>query len=190
MTSRLELPVLDALPLWAKVLAASRIARRAALWMPNSASENARTLLVQACDAIDRWALAGERLKPDLAIVERAKALRPRAAEQGAVMALFFAADAAHAAESALDFSAAESACHSSMLKAFDAAKGAAGLNPIQVQIFIAADVDLLGFACKEANIDRYQGLGRGVAERLFPVYPPDNRDDDVIDDDPTGGAR
>lgn len=76
------------------------------------------------------------------------------------------------------------------MLATFTAAKCSAGMNPLQVHIFIAADVDLLAFACKEAGIDRYQGLGRGVAERLCPVYPPENRDYDVISDDPTGGAR
>lgn len=190
MTSRLELPGLDSLPLWAKALAAARIARRAALWMPNSASESHRSRMLAACDALDHCALVGSRPKPQLAIIQKATQLQSRAPEEGAALTFYYAADTAHAAESALDFSAAESGCHASMLATFTAAKCSAGMNPLQVHIFIAADVDLLAFACKEAGIDRYQGLGRGVAERLCPVYPPENRDYDVISDDPTGGAR
>jgi len=190
MTSRLDLPGLDTLPLWAKALAASRIARRAALWMPDSASKNARATFLDACDALDRCALAGERRPADLAIIDKANRVQPGIAEQGASLALYYAADAAHAAESSLDFSAAESACHASMLKAFDAAKSAQGLNPLQVHLFIAADVDILQFACKEARTDKYRGLGQEVAQRLFPVHPPEQRDRDVVIDDPTGGAR
>jgi len=190
VNTRLELAGLDQLPLWGKVLLASRIARRAALWMPNSASDHVRARYVEACDAIDRCAYLGARPQPDLAAIEHAKLHQPSAAERGAAFALYFAADSAHAAESAQDFGAADAACHNSMLKACDAAKAAPGLNPIQVHLFIATDADLIGFACKEHGVGKYQGLGSQVAQRLYPVHPPDLRDDDIKADDPTFGAR
>lgn len=181
------------LPLWAQVLMASRLVRRAALWLPDDVPEETRQTLLAACDAMDRCAIAGEWLKAERAVVEQAANMDPVADACGAVSAMYYAADATHAAHDSLDFSAAESACTSSAGKAMAEAGKSTGLNPLQVRIFAAADVDLLRFACKEAGVGRYDGLGNGVMERLCPVYPPDERDRTSRErsrPDPTGGAR
>ena len=188
-----EVDTYGELPLWAQVLLASRLVRRAALWLPDDLPAETRQTLLAACDAMDRCAIAGECLKAERAVIEKAANMQPVADACGAVNAVYYAADAAHAAHDSLDFSAAESACTSSAGKAMAEAGKSTGLNPLQVRIFAAADVDLLRFACKEAGVGRYGGLGTAVMERLCPVYPPDERDKGSrvrAERDPTGGAR
>lgn len=188
-----EVDTYGELPLWAQVLLASRLTRRAALWMPEDVPDETRQTLLKACDAIDRCAIAGDWLKAERAVIEKAANMQPVADACGAVNAVYYTADAAHAAHDSLDFSAAESACTSSAGKAMAEAGKSTGLNPLQVRIFAAADVDLLRFACKEAGVGRYDGLGTAVMGRLCPVYPPDPRDRDTrrsAAPDPTGGAR
>lgn len=171
-------PLLDqdgyrALPLWAQVLVASRVARRAALWMPSSVSASVRDKLLVGCDALDRSAEAGARSREDRPVLELAAALQPCVYSHGAATAMYYAVDSAHAAEDSLDFSAAETACTGSAGRAIAAASESRGLNPLQVQVLVAADVDLLGFACKEAGVGRYDALGASVMQRLPPVHPP-----------------
>jgi hypothetical protein len=175
-------PLLDqdgykALPLWAQVLLAARATRRAVLWMPASVSASVREKLIAGCDALDRSAEAGSRSREDKRVLDRAAAVQPCIYSHGAATAMYYAVDSAHAAEDSLDFSAAESACTGSAGRAIAAASESRGLNPLQVQIFVSADLDLLTFTCKEARVGRYDGLGQQVMGRLVPVYPPDTRD-------------
>jgi hypothetical protein len=182
------------LPLWAQVLLASRITRRATLWMPRSVSSRAREALIAGCDAIDRCAVAGVVLKAEAPALRKATSFQPDGGSYGAATSMYYAVDAAHAAEGALDFSAAEGSCTASVGKAIAGAAEGPGLNPLQVRILVTSDVDLLAFACKEAGVGRYDGVGKDVPLRLTPVHPPSERDLDAAsaeqDMDETHGAR
>lgn len=169
-----ELDAIKDLPLWAQVLIASRMARRAALWLPPDAKPAARNVILAGCDAIDRCAQAGQWLAAEKPAIKEAgdQSLSGRAYQAG--QAFYFAADATHAAHDSLDFSAAESACVGSAFKAVACAAESPGLTPLQARIFAAADLDQLRFACKEAGVGRYDGLGTQVMSRLAPVHPPD----------------
>ncbi|MFT3684551.1 MAG: hypothetical protein QM783_06410 [Phycisphaerales bacterium] len=184
----------ETLPLWAQVLLASRMTRRAALWMPRSVSTRAREALVAGCDALDRCTVAGSVLADAKEALRKATSFDPDGGSYGAATAMYYALDAAHAAESSLDFSAAETACTASVGRAIAAAADGPGLNPLQARIFITSDVDLLAFGCKEAGIGRYDGVGPHVPQRLTPVHPPSERDLDEVsaepDEDETHGAR
>ena len=181
------------LPLWAQVLVASRMARRAALMLPRDVPESERAAVLAGCEALDRCCQAGERLQGELAAIERARDLRASGAARVAAEVFRSAADAAHAAQDSLDLSAAEAACEGSVGRAIAAAGTAAGLNALQARILAASDVDVLGFNCGEFRVGRHDGVGREVMERLHPVHPPAERLEESpgpMDDDPTGGAR
>lgn len=181
------------MPLWAQVLAASRMARRAALALPRDVPEASREALLAGCEALDRCCAAGERLSAEMPAIVRARDLRPAGALEGAVAVFRSAADAAHAAQDSLDFSAAESACEGSVGRALHEAGGAVGLNPLQARVLAASDVDVLAFNCREFRVGRYDGVGREVMQRLHPVHPPAERleaSPGPMDGDPTGGAR
>jgi hypothetical protein len=166
-----ELDTVRELPLWAQVLMASRMARRAVLAMPATVSESTRTVLLAGCDAMDRCAAAGEWSKGERAAVKKAMDHQPAGDAQGAKEAVYYAADATHAAHDSLDFSAAESACVGSVQRAMSAAAGAKGLQKLQVLVFMASDLDSVRFACKECGVGRYDGVGAGVMGRLAPVH-------------------
>ncbi|MEZ6190010.1 MAG: hypothetical protein R3C45_01815 [Phycisphaerales bacterium] len=179
-----ELDQIAGLPLWAQVLIASRIARRAALWLPLDTPTSVREALLAGCDAADRCAISGQRSTEDVQAMQIAANQTTSHVVQPAIDAMYYAADAAHAAESSLDFEAAERACTQSVLKALASAAEMATLNPLQVRIFAAADLDQLRFACNEIGINRYDGLGTAVIGRLFPVTAP--APDDIRPQKPT----
>lgn len=170
-----ELEKIGELPLWAQVLIASRVAKRAVLALPNSVDAQTRATLLEGCDAIERCAVAGEWIKAERQAIERAMELHPSGAAGAVGMALYYAADAAHAAHDSLDFSAAQSACVSSARKSMQASMGASGVNPLQVMTFMAADLETVRFACKEGGVRTYDGVGKYVMERICPVYAPEN---------------
>jgi hypothetical protein len=181
---------LRALPLWGQVLVAARAAHRAALWLPADVPADVRDLLEGATIALTAWCRAGERTGAEKPLVELARSLRAEGDAAGE--AFWWAADAAHAAESSTDFSAAERACESSVDRAMAEAERSPGMTGLQARITAAADIDLIGFACREGGIGRYDALGATVAERLHPVTGPDRRPGarHPMDGDPTGGAR
>lgn len=170
-----ELEKIGELPLWAQVLIASRVAKRAVLALPKNVEAATRATLLEGCDAIERCAVAGEWIKEERPAIQRAMDLQPSGAASAVGMALYYAADAAHAAHDSLDFSAAQSACVSSAWKSMQAAMGGAGLNPLQVMTYMAADLETVRFACKEGNVRTYDGVGKYVMERICPVYAPEN---------------
>lgn len=186
-----ELDAIRDLPLWAQVLIASRLCRRATLWLVQDTPPKASSLLLAGCDAVDRCALYGQRPKDEIAIIEHAIEYQPSRDAQPAFAAMYYTADAAMAAEASLDFEAAESACTQSVLKAMASVAEQNTLSPIQARIFAAADLDLLRFACKENNIGRYNGLGTAVFRRLIPVTAPNPQDiRPRVNDDPQYGFR
>jgi len=164
-----ELESINKLPLWAQVLIASRMARRAVLAVPSAATPT-RKVLLHACDAMDRCAAAGEWLSAERPAIRKGSSHQPAADAHGAKTAVYYAADATHAAHDSLDFSAAENACEGSVWKAIDAAATAKGVQRVQAMIFLAADLDTVRFACKEARVGRYDRLGSGVMGRMVPV--------------------
>ena len=172
--SILQLDSIAKLPLWAQVLLASRTARRAALAMPDTVNPTTRSAILAGCEAVERCAVAGN-WSGEEAVIRRAMDLCPSGDASGAGEAVYFAGDAAHAANDATDFSAAESACEGSVRRSLQAAAGAKGLNALQVMMLIAADLSVVSFACGESRIGRYDRLGQGVMGRLFPVHAPEN---------------
>lgn len=191
----LQLDTIDKLPLWAQVLIASRLARRAILALPLDVPASVSEVLIPACDAMDRCAERGEYLADQRPIIAHAANYQPTSATHAVSTALYYAADAAHAAHDSLDFSAAESACESSVAKALAAAAQSPGMSALQAATYVAADLDLLRFNCETFAIRRYHGVGAEVMQRLHPVHPL--RDSERLkhspgpmDDDPTGGSR
>jgi hypothetical protein len=157
----------ERLPLWAQVLLACRTAWRAAATLPPGAERDA---LERTCRALQEGCFGGGERDWHRALLADVRALPPDGAAEPVRASLEAALDAAFAAESALDFSAAQTACTTSTLRAIGEAGRAPGLTPLQVQILVASDVDLLGFACGEADADEYEPLPRAVLGRLTPV--------------------
>ncbi|MFZ5617235.1 MAG: hypothetical protein ACOZAA_07945 [Pseudomonadota bacterium] len=175
MAAIFELDEVEKLPLRAQALIASRMARRAILHLPREFSEGDRQAMLALCDALDRAAATGD-LDPTALdeVIERALATRGGPAGEAAE-ALYWAWDAAGAAIGALDFPV-DDICIMSASNAIASASRTYGMTPLQAVIFAAADLDLLRFACKEANVGFYDALGAGVMGRLPPVHPPDER--------------
>jgi hypothetical protein len=191
-----EPKILGELPLWAAVLVASRAARRFILALPGGAAGETTGALLGACDAADACAAAGQRSAAAAAVIQRATTKKGSAAVLAACEMVRWVGDAVHAANDALDFGAAESACYGSVRAALDVANARArlvGMTAIQSAILVASDVDQLLFVCRDLRVGTYNGLPRGVFERLVPVRAPEVHTadlDDPMRDDPTGGAR
>lgn len=191
-----EPKILRELPLWAAVLVASRAARRYILVLSGGVAGETTGALLGACDAADACAAAGTRRAAAAAVIQHATEVKGSAAVLAACDMVRWVGDAAHAANDSLDFSAAEGACYGSVRAALDVANSCArlvGMTAIQSAILVASDVDQLLFVCRDLRVGTYDGLSRGVFERLVPVRAPEVHTadlDDPMRDDPTGGAR
>ncbi|MCB9889214.1 MAG: hypothetical protein H6836_06525 [Planctomycetes bacterium] len=168
-----ELERVAELPLWAQVLIAARMARRAALATPNTVSEKTRTLFLAGCEAIELCAVTGQWRNSEKRTMRRAEEQSMPAQAYAASCVFHHAAAATHAASDSLDFSAAETACVNSVCNALVSAFEIEGTNPLQIRILVAADLDLLRFACQENRISRYDALGSAVLGRLPPAGAP-----------------
>lgn len=173
MSAIFDLDEISKLPLWAQVLLASRMARRATLHSSKSISLTDRKALFDLCEAVDEAAETGEyremKMRP---LADRMKALRGGPLGEAAE-ACYWAWDAAGAAHGAQSFPV-DATCIRDVQNAISAASRAEGLSPLRVRIFAAADLDLLRFACGEFKVGFYDALGSDVMSRLTPVYPPD----------------
>jgi hypothetical protein len=157
----------ERLPLWAQVLLACRTVWRAVGALPAGSERDA---LDRTCRELQEGCFGGGERDWHRMLLAGVRVI-PAQPETAAVRASLEAAlDAAFAAESALDFSAAQTACTTSTLRAIDEAGRSPGLTPLQVRILVASDVDLLEFACGEADADEYEPLPRAVLGRLTPV--------------------
>lgn len=159
------------LPLWAQALMASRLTRRAVLAMvgDNKLAVADRDVLIAGCDAIDRCAALGQYREAEGELIRSAVAWVPTRRADSLAQAMYWAADAALAANDASDFSAAETACMNSTKQAIAHAAQSPGMNPLQARMYIAGDIDLLRFACGEFRVGRYDALGQ-VMGRLTTI--------------------
>lgn len=144
------------LPLWAQVLLAGRMARRAA----------DHPVLERVGDVFPAGCTGAAEPGWHRALLEEVRTLPASPARASAEAAL----DSAYAADDSLDFSAAESACTTSAQRAVDEAGGGPKLNALQAAILAGSDLDLLAFAFAEADADRYDPLPASVLGRLTPV--------------------
>jgi hypothetical protein len=168
-----ELDAILKLPLWAQVLIAARMARRAVLHLPKEFDRKERQSLLALCDALDEATATGEYWKDRIdPLAARMKALRGGAGGE-AVEALYWAWDAAGAAHGAVGFPV-DATCIRDVENALAAASRSEGLSPLRVRLFAAADLDQIRFACGEGAVGFYDALGPQVMGRLAPVYPPD----------------
>lgn len=173
MSAIFELDEIPKLPLWAQVLIAARMARRAVLLLPKSFGAGDRKALLDLCDAIGEAAESGEyRHKMMTPLAAKLDAMRRGPAGEAAE-AVYWALDAAGAAHGAQSFPV-DATCVRDVQNAIASASRAKELSPLQVRLFAAADLDSLRFACGEARVGFYDALGVDVIGRLAPVDPPD----------------
>jgi hypothetical protein len=163
-------PGIERLPLRAQVLLACRLARRAVAALPADMSREEREALVATCDALQEGCFGGGERNWHRTLLAGLRARSFSAPAEPVRAALESALDAAFAAESSLDFSAAESACTGSTLRAVDSCARSSGLTPLQARILVASDVDLLTFATNDLGVGRYDVLPRELLGRLTPV--------------------
>lgn len=175
MPAIFELDKFRDLPLWAQALTASRMVRRAALAMLPAPPDPEHALVAKACDAIDACAQQGggnHRVAP---LLRRAMDLRDKddahADRRPLREALWWAVDAANAADRAQDFPIDGTVTMSAM-NAVRSLAGDPRVNALQLTVLFAADFDQTRFACQEARVGRYDALTGHVASRLAPVHP------------------
>lgn len=166
----------DGLPLWGKVLVASRVVARGAMALPEG---EARTIALEACDQLARSASEGLLLAQAFAAEERIETLTTRGRQLGRSEAaalrhvreaLAWAADAAHAANDAGDFAAADGACANSAANAIASAAACEALSAAQVWIVAGSDADLIDHFAREKRVGRYDGLGE-AGKNLPPMH-------------------
>jgi hypothetical protein len=171
---------IESLPIFARVLLASRLARRATLWLAGGGHEAVRAGLIASCDAVERCALGGEAPAfnvPQLPYPPGILTFIVEACEE---------ACAAARAAAAGDAARCSTHVHASLAASLESK----GFNRLQGAIFLAGDLSQIIFACGEVRLGREQPLTRQVMERLIPVYPPDEVPPAHVEFDPTFGAR
>ncbi len=158
---------LQALPLFARALVASRVARRAVLAMLDG---EMRELGLSACDEIDGILLSGEGWRDHLPGV-RASGRAPRTRGSAAALeAVRWAFDSTGAAQGANDFPV-DAMVTGSAVRCIEAVRADPRVSGVQLDIVLGSDVDLLTFACREAGVGTYDALGGGVLGRLPPCH-------------------
>jgi hypothetical protein len=170
MSARFDPDKFDNLPLFAQVLIAVRMVRRAALALSGTLDSLQNTIL-EACGAIEQCAFAGDGLDRAAALLDRAGRLRDGAPGTARFVceSVWWAIDAARAAQAANDFPV-DATVTSSARKALGSLAEDPRVSRLQLAILVASDVDQVCFACGEARIGRYDGLTSYVRERLAPV--------------------
>ena len=151
---------IESLPIFARVLLASRLARRATLWLAGGGHEVVRAGLIASCDAVERCVLGGEAPAfevPDLPYPPGVLTFIVEACEEACAAAR----DAA---------TGDGAACSGHVRASLAASLDSKGFNRIQGAIFLAGDLSQIVFACGEMRIGRDQPLTRQVLERLIPV--------------------
>lgn len=173
MPAIFELNEFGTLPVWGQALIAARMVRRGVLAVLPDASPDFRDQALAACSTIERSAVKGTLPDADERALKNTMNLRERADARVAAVAraLWWAIDACRAAQGALDFPVDSTVTNSSLR-----AIGELGEDPrvsrLQLTVLVAADFDLVRFACSEISVGRYDGLTAHVLSRLAPVHP------------------
>jgi hypothetical protein len=164
-----ELDQYGQLPLWAQVLMAARMVRRALKELPPEEADAVR-LMHAACDAAVQAASAGSISHGVQNTLRSGNNFTPTARTSALWSAIYFLIDATAAAQASESFSAADAACTSSVGHAFEQLSESPGMSPLRVRILLAADLDLLRFACKEFRVGTYDAIPQDVLLRLTPA--------------------
>ena len=164
-----ELDHYGQLPLWAQVLMAARVVRRALKELP-SEEANAVRLMDAACDAAAQSAAAGSIPRSVERTLRSGIDFTPTSRTASLWSAMYFLIDATVAAQASETFSAADVACTSSVGHVFKQLSESPGMSPVRVRTFIAGDLDLLRFACSELRIGTYDRIPNDVMRRLTPA--------------------
>lgn len=171
---------IDALPVFAQVLLASRLARRATLWLAGGGHESFRGELIAACDAVERCTLGAPAVTFVPPSLPFPAGILPFIVEACARASL--AAGCACQGDCA--------SCSAHVHASLAASLESPGFNKLQGSIFLAGDLSLISWVCTELRIGHTQRLTQGVLERLTPVHPPDQVPPPHVEFDPTFGAR
>lgn len=158
---------LAALPLFGQALVACRLARRAAMAM--LAGEELDIGLA-ACDRIEDIIRTGGGWRRSHPAIDAFQALDRTGPTRAALEAIRWALDSAGAAEGASDFPV-DGTVTASARRCIDAITDDPRVGALQVAILLASDIDCVAFACKEAGVRMYDGLGVGVFSRLAPCH-------------------
>jgi hypothetical protein len=167
-----ELDLYARLPLWAQVLMAARLIRRALRELPagDDADDATVRLMEAACDAATQCANAGSMSRALEKQLRDGTAYTPTARTVELWSATFYLTDAAAAAQASESFSAADAACTSSVGQVFAHVRESIGMSPLRVRILAAGDLDLLRFACGEFRVGTYDRIPDDVLLRLTPA--------------------
>ncbi len=161
-----------ALPLWGQVLLAARLVRRAVLAASEDLSPAAREFVLGCCDTIEECAKQGHGTTSLEKAPSRVDGLIAAAAggARPVLRGLYYAIDAARAAEAANDFPV-DATVTNSAREAIAAIAQDPRVSALQVSILLAGDLDQVRFTCGEARIGTYDGLTNYVFERITPVH-------------------
>ncbi|NUQ52665.1 MAG: hypothetical protein HUU19_08200 [Phycisphaerales bacterium] len=173
MPAIFELNQFGTLPLWGQALIAARMVRRGVLAALPDATPEFRDRALAACATIERASAEGELNDADERALKDAMNLRDRADSRVASVAsaLWWAIDSCRAARGAQDFPV-DASVSNSALRAVGELGEDARVSRAQLTVLLAADFDLVRFACSEISVGRYDALTAHVLERLAPVHP------------------
>lgn len=171
----------DTLPEFGQALLAVRMVARAFLGkLPEHDAE--RHLILKACSAAEQCARDGRGTFYHKDLFREVMNLRDlfdlhRGNREWIRCSAWWMVDAINAAEAVQDFPIDGTATRSAR-QAFAALHQDRELNPMQITILLAGDLDQLHFACDEdrrlpaQNLSaKYEGLGPNVMGRLAPVH-------------------
>ncbi len=161
----------ETLPLWGQALLAARMARRGILAMLDHAPGSGIEAALLACDALEECARAGQGWHDRHATFDAAMLALRKPESLAALHALRWAIDAAGAAEGAWDFPV-DGTVTVSAKRSFAALVNDPRVSALQIATLVAADADLIAFACAEAKVGTYDALTPQVFGRLTPVHP------------------
>ncbi|MBL9148364.1 MAG: hypothetical protein JNM94_06690 [Phycisphaerae bacterium] len=170
-SSYLDFSRIHELPLWAQVAVAARLARRMALGWPKL-TDAQRQPMLEACDRMVAATRSRFSSDEDHAIFTKAFDHATALGADSLAVTLYYAGDATLAAMRADETSWGDSTAVQSVRKALAAACADAPFGPLQVRASVAADADLLAFACGEDRIERLGALTPHVFGRLLPTNP------------------
>jgi hypothetical protein len=174
MAAIFELDQFSQLPLWGQVVVASRVVRRGMLAMLPDETDRARRVVEDACVALEWCAEHGghiHQVKKQLDSASKLREKRLPVGQDTIAHAIHCAVDACRAADAAQDFPV-DTTVTASSKRAFAALAADPRVNSLQLTILIAADFDLVRFACSEISVQRYNGVTQHVLGRLGPVHP------------------